>query len=181
VLPYPLLYSKMGKPHTNRQIRERREKIMILLGRGYNQMDIAEELGITRMTLNRDMHYINEMNSKGLFGLAKDTFATMYYNCVEGCNEILRECWKIYKNVENDPRITQWHKIAALRLATEIHDKKFTMFQNGPATMHLGQLRHELDELKKQALGDNYVNDRFEGRSLNYRDLELDKNDLGKP
>jgi hypothetical protein len=55
------------------------------------------------------------------------------------------------------------------------------MFQNGPATMHLGQLRHELDELKKQALGNNYVNDRFEGRSLNYRDLELDKNDLGKP
>ena len=165
--------------NTSKQIRERREKIMILLGRGYNQMDIARELRITRMTLNRDMHYINEMTSKGLFGLAKDTFATMYFNCVEGCNEILRECWKIYKNVENDPRITQWHKIAALRLAHEVQNHKFSMFQNGPATMLLGQLHDEVAELRKQALGDNYVNDRFESRSLNYRDL--DKNELGKP
>ena len=68
----------------------------------------------------------------------------------------------------------QWHKMAALRLATEIHDKKFTMFQNGPATMHLGQLHHEVDELRKQAFGDN--NDTF-GRSLSYRDLH----DLDKP
>ncbi|MGA8105045.1 MAG: helix-turn-helix domain-containing protein, partial [Nitrososphaeraceae archaeon] len=71
--------------NTPKQIRERREKIIILLDRGYHQIDIARELGITRMTLNRGMHYINEMNSKGLFGLAKDTFATIYYNCVEGC------------------------------------------------------------------------------------------------
>jgi DNA-binding CsgD family transcriptional regulator len=56
----------MGKPNTQRQIRERREKIMRLLGRGYHQMDIAGKLGITRMTLNRDMHNINEMTSKGL-------------------------------------------------------------------------------------------------------------------
>ena len=53
------------------------------------------------------------------------------------------------------------------------------MFQNGPATMLLGQLHDEVAELRKQALGDNYVNDRFESRSLNYRDL--DKNELGKP
>jgi DNA-binding NarL/FixJ family response regulator len=59
--------------NTPKQIRERREKIIILLGRGYHQIDIARELGITRMTLNRDMHYINEMTSKGLFGLAKDS------------------------------------------------------------------------------------------------------------
>jgi hypothetical protein len=144
---------------------------MILLGRGCNQMDIAMELGITRMTLNRDMLYINEMTSKGLHALAKDTFATMYFNCVEGCNEILRECWKIYKNIENDPRITQWHKIAALRLATEILDKKFTMFQNGPATKHLGRLHDELAELRKNALGIDNDNDISSRRSLIFQRL----------
>lgn len=67
---------------------------MILLGRGYNLSDIAEELGVTTMTVNRDMRYINKMTSKGLFAMAKETFATMYMSCVDGCSEILRVCWK---------------------------------------------------------------------------------------
>jgi hypothetical protein len=182
VLPYPILYSKMGKPNTQRQIRERREKIMLLMARGYNQIDIAKELGITRMTINRDMHYINQMTSKGLFGLAKDTFATMYFNCVEGCNEILRECWKIYRNEENDPRITQWHKIAVLRLANEIHNHKFSMFQNGPAIMHLGHLQEEVEKIRRMALEDR--TDVFIKRSDSpsyspYKDVDV--RDFDKP
>jgi uncharacterized protein YdcH (DUF465 family) len=47
------------------------------------------------------------------------------------------------------------------------------MFQNGPAFMQLRELHDELDdELRKQALGDGYISDKFESRSLNYRDLE---------
>jgi hypothetical protein len=52
----------------------------------------------------------------------------MYFNCVEGCNEILSQCLKIYKDVENNPAINQWHKIAALRLAHEVQNHKFRMF-----------------------------------------------------
>jgi len=47
------------------------------------------------------------------------------------------------------------------------------MFQNGPAFMQLRELHDELDELRKQALGDGYIGDKFESRSLNYRDLDL--------
>jgi hypothetical protein len=167
-----------------KQIRERREKIMLLMARGYNQMDIANELGISRMTINRDMHYINQMTSKGLFGLAKDTFATMYFNCVEGCNEILRECWKIYKNVENNPAITQWHKMAALRLAHEVQHHKFSMFQNGPATMHLGQLQDKVDEIRRIALEDRSdtftkKSDSLHSHSSPYYDFNV--RDLDKP
>jgi hypothetical protein len=41
----------------------------------------------------------------------------------------------IYRNKDNDPTIIQWHKIAALRLAADFYEKKFGMFQNGPAVM----------------------------------------------
>jgi hypothetical protein len=51
------------------------------------------------------------------------------------------------------------------------------MFQNGPAFMQLRELHDELDELRKQALGDGYISDKFESRSLNYRDLNKDKYD----
>jgi hypothetical protein len=36
----------------------------------------------------------------------------------------------MYRNLENDPRILTWHKIAALRLAADINDKKFSMFSS---------------------------------------------------
>jgi hypothetical protein len=68
----------------------------------------------------------------------------------------------MYRNIENDPRILTWHKIAALRLAADINDKKFSMFQNGPAFMQLRELHDEL----------HYISDKFESRNLNYRDLK---------
>jgi transcriptional regulator len=164
--------------NTPKLIRERREKILLLMARGYNQMDIAKELGITRMTINRDMKYINEMINRGLFDRAKTTFATMYFNCVDGYDEILKECWKIYNST--DLRITQWHKIAALRLASDIQEHKFSMFQNGPAIMYLGKLHDKVEEIRRMASEDR--NDKFT-KSLPspspYKDFDV--RDLDKP
>lgn len=93
----------------------------------------------------------------------------------------------MYRNVENDPRITQWHKIAALRLAHEVHNHKFSMFQNGPAFMQIRGLYDEVDKLKKQALGIDNDNETTFRRSLSFRDSNssldshLNKDDLGKP
>jgi hypothetical protein len=75
----------------------------------------------------------------------------MYFNCVEGCNEILSQCLKIYKDVENNPAINQWHKIAALRLAREVQNHKFRMFQNGP---EIGTLHEKVEELRRFASED---------------------------
>jgi hypothetical protein len=49
---------------TNKQVRERREKIRILLARGYSQGDIMDELGITTKTYDIDMEVINEMSRR---------------------------------------------------------------------------------------------------------------------
>ena len=38
-----------------RQIRERREKIQLLMSRGMSQINIAKELGVTRRTIIRDL------------------------------------------------------------------------------------------------------------------------------
>jgi transcriptional regulator with XRE-family HTH domain len=49
----------MGKANNKRDIRERREKILLLLSRGYSQSDICEELGITRQNMSKDMKFKN--------------------------------------------------------------------------------------------------------------------------
>ncbi|HET6716639.1 MAG TPA: hypothetical protein VFG90_05875 [Nitrososphaeraceae archaeon] len=93
----------------------------------------------------------------------------MYFSCVDGLNEILKECWKIYQNENNNPAINYTRKLAAIRIAGEVIEKKFGMFQNGPAIMQLDHLRDKVGEIRKLALEDN--NDTFWKRSLSYKDL----------
>jgi transcriptional regulator len=143
------------KPHSAKFIRERREKVLILMSRGYNQSDIAKELGTTRNTVLHDLKHINVMTKHGLYDLAKQTLSTMYYNCLIGQNELAKECWKLYKNPNNDPSINNWHKIAALRLLIDINKSKFQMFQDGPIFVEIGRLQSELGKIKETYLKDN--------------------------
>jgi DNA invertase Pin-like site-specific DNA recombinase len=75
------------KPHSAKEIRQRREKVLILLSKGYNQSDIAHKLKTTRQTVMKDLAEINQWTKKGLFDLAKQTLPTMYYSCLIGINE----------------------------------------------------------------------------------------------
>jgi hypothetical protein len=123
------------------------------MSRGMNQTKIASELGVTRMTIIRDIHYINEMSRHGLYGMAK-TSATLCYNCIQGLDECLDVCWRIHDNVESNPEINQWHKIAAVRLAASINEKKFNILMNGPAILEVDRLSEKVKTLR-----DNIIND----------------------
>ena len=80
------------------ELEERREKILNLQSMGYSQYAIIKELGISRMTMSRDMRVINESTKKGFFGLAKnETLSTYFYNCFQGINDVRR-------NVGNFPK-----------------------------------------------------------------------------
>ena len=88
----------MVSRNSKREIEERREKILNLQSMGYTQYAIIKQLGISRMTMSRDMRAINESTKKGLFGVAKnETLSTYFYNCVQGINDVQKECWKIYQ------------------------------------------------------------------------------------
>lgn len=143
------------KPHSTKEIRQRREKVLILMAKGFNQSDIAAELNTTRHTIMRDLKEINQWTKKGLYDLAKQTLPTMYHSCIIGMNEAEKEAWKIYHNTENDTSINNWHKISALRLLIDINKSKFRMFQDGPAFMEINRLQSELERIKKDVSKDN--------------------------
>jgi hypothetical protein len=65
-----------------------------------------------------------------LFGLAKETLNTMYFDCIEGINQVQREAWKIYKNEDNNPEINQWHRMTALKIIRNCNDSKFNMYSH---------------------------------------------------
>jgi len=142
----------MGKPNSKKVIAERREKILSLLAKGYSQMDICKELDLTRQTISKNMKWINESTQKGLFGLAKETLSTMFFNCIDGINQVQRECWRIYRNEDNNPEINQWHKMKALSLLRKCNESKFNMYTNGPAFMELHRLENEVKKMEDDLL-----------------------------
>lgn len=148
--------SELGKPrpHTKKVIRERREQMLLLMSRGYTQGEIARELKVTRQTISSDMIHINEITNRGLHGLAKETLTTIYFNCIQGVDEVQKEAWKIYRNEDKDPTISNWHKIAALKICMDASEKKFAMIAAGPAMVHMNRLENEVTELKNDLLKD---------------------------
>jgi hypothetical protein len=149
--------SNLGKPkpHSAKEIRQRREKVLILMSKGYNQSDIAKELHTTRNTVMRDLKEINEWTRKGLYDLAKQSLSTMLYSCLIGLNEVEKEAWKLYRNDDNDKDTNRWHKVYALRLLVDICKSKFGMFQSGPALMEVNRLHSELEMIKNNLDNNN--------------------------
>src|SRR5688572_22977387 len=104
------------RPHSQKVIKERREKMLLMMSKGLNHSDIAAKLNTTTQTVYRDMKAISEITNRNLNDLARVTLSTMYENCITGLNEILKECWNIYNmGREDDNRLSWWHKIASLR------------------------------------------------------------------
>jgi hypothetical protein len=155
-------------PHSQKEIRERREKILLLLSKGLNQSDIAKELNTTRQTIIRDMKVINTYTNDNLNDLAKATLSTIYYSCIMGLNEFLKECWRIYKikdinnnghnlnnNNNGNKHLSWWHKIALLKLATEINYKKFEILANGLAILELKKLEDRVTALRNGIISES--------------------------
>ena len=79
----------------------------------------------------------------------------MYYSCLIGINEAEKEAWKLYNNEDNDPEVTYWHKVAALRLLIDVNKSKFKMFSDSPDFMEINRLQSELGRIKETYLKDN--------------------------
>jgi hypothetical protein len=75
------------------------------------------------------MRYINEMNNKQFYNLAKANFLTVCSTYVSDLDKILKEYRKIY----DDPNTNVNDKILTIRsmseITKEVNDNKLRMFQ----------------------------------------------------
>jgi len=172
------------KPHSAREIRQQREKVLILLSKGFNQTDIASELNVNRNTVLRDIKELNQWTRRGLYDMAKQSLSTMLYSCLIGLNEAEKEAWKLYNNEDTDPSFNSWNKAGAIRLLIEINKSKFKMFSDGPAFMEIGRLQSELGKIKETYFKDNSFRPLVKPASIfdeehkrNCRMLHIDDND----
>ena len=73
------------------------------------------------------------MFRKQFYKLTKASPSKIYSGYVNDLDKIRRECWKTYKNKDNNPEFTINDKLLALRtmseITKEVNDKKLSMFQ----------------------------------------------------
>ena len=92
----------------------------------------------------------------------------MYYSCIIGLNETLKECWRIYKakdvndnnhnhnnNNNSNKHLSWWHKTALLKLATEINYKKFEILANGLAILELKKPEDRVTALRNGIISES--------------------------
>src|SRR5436305_14005481 len=102
-------------------INERRQKLWTCLTRGMKTHEIAKELNTDNSTISRDIKYLTAQSQNYLNSLAKQTLPFMYQTSIEGIRDVIKECYTIYQS--QDSRMNMYHKLSALKLIKDCHEK----------------------------------------------------------
>jgi predicted transcriptional regulator len=89
-----------------------------LTAQGYNTVEIAEMLGVSRPLISLDLQYLREQAKENIKLYVDEKLPSEYEKCLVGLKTILTEAWKIAKN-STDGR----EKVQALSLAKDCYSK----------------------------------------------------------
>jgi hypothetical protein len=149
-----------GIPNNQAVIRERREKLFIMLTKGMRANEIAKELKVDVTTVSRDISFLTEQSQSFLNDLAKQTLPFLYQTSLESLKSILHECWKIYNidttdltNLEGKYQGLNWnHKLSALKLGKDCTQAYFECLSQGPSVMQVKILEDKLSQLENRQI-----------------------------
>ncbi len=142
---------------TNQEIADRRQRVMDMLDRGANTIQIARELGLTRQTISTDLRAINRKANDVTNELVREGMNAMFQSCIRSLNNLILECWSIYARDNNDQRfsrdpskqVSMNHRLRAIELMDKILTNKVSTICNGPGMMELHRLQSEVANLKR--------------------------------
>jgi hypothetical protein len=91
------------------------------------------------------------MSQRFIFDLAKTDLPKFYHSCIQGVEAVKQRCWDIVHREHVDDKIL----IAALKLAKECDEARFSLFQSGPNVLNLQSLQNKIDSIEQ---GNGIVN-----------------------
>jgi predicted transcriptional regulator len=122
------------------QISWRRNKVIELLARGYNQHEIVNSLHISQLTISRDIHYIQIEMRKSAENYDKHRFE-VYRNNLLGLDEMIKKLW----TVADSPKTDSKEKIKAIVLIGQYYRERFDLIRHEPGLIE--QMKR-LDRMK---------------------------------
>jgi biotin operon repressor len=125
-------------------IKERRKQVASLLSRSVTEREIAEQLGVDRSTINRDIKVLKLEAQQFVYDLARQDLAYHYKQCLQSIEESKREAWKIY----NNETIADREKLLALRLIIQAAETRFKLLSEGPGLLAIKSLEDRLNRIE---------------------------------
>ncbi len=136
-------------PNGRFAVEERRRSVAALLAQSMTQDEIARELGISQMTVSRDMKALREMSNQFIFDLAKSSLAFYYQQCIETIEQVNRRAWQIHHDDTNE-EISIKDKLLALKIIVDAAQAKFSLFEKGPELLNAQALDNRLGMIERR-------------------------------
>src|SRR3972149_9174573 len=92
------------EPQTSKelQIILRRQKVWTMHKQGFNQIEIAEKLGVSSKTISRDFQDLKSEAIEWMNALPEGEVQLHQKKNIEGVEQVIQELWKNYKNTKNE-------------------------------------------------------------------------------
>jgi DNA-binding CsgD family transcriptional regulator len=128
---------------------QRRRQVATLLAKSKTEAEIATELGVTQMTVSRDVKILRQMSQQFVFDLAKSDLAYYYRDCIAGIEAVKRKAW----DISDKPNVDENVALKALRLAKDCDVARFELLQNGPSVLNVKCLNDRVVAIEERSNG----------------------------
>ena len=78
----------------NKKIKARRNQVASLLSKSFNEIEIAQQLGVDQSTISRDIKVLKGSAQQFVYDLAKSDLAYYYKQSIDGIEETKKESAK---------------------------------------------------------------------------------------
>jgi DNA-binding CsgD family transcriptional regulator len=135
--------SSHPKPNNRHHIASRRSEVWSYLCQGMTRQDIATALKVDASTISRDIEYLTLKSQQYIDDMAKKTLPFMYQKAIDGINEALKECWRIYNQKDTVPPV----RLSALRLVKDCNEAIIGLTANGPSVLAVKKITEKANAL----------------------------------
>ncbi|HSN96429.1 MAG TPA: helix-turn-helix domain-containing protein [Nitrososphaeraceae archaeon] len=108
------------------QLDWRRQQIIECLSDGYSRTEICQKVQLDRVTVHRDIHFIQQQAQENLQHHIHETVPEEYQNCMTGMKRNLRQTLEIAETV-TDPKT----KLQARAIANDCYKYIMDLVTNG--------------------------------------------------
>lgn len=129
-------HSEINEKTQVQEMQERREKVSHLILQGYTEVGIAEELGVSRETIVRDVKYLKSTATPWFKGLAVDGFAFEYMVA----HDKLKENERGYRKMLERETLSVSEEIKIRKAIDENIAQQLNLLAEGPTLESLNKI-----------------------------------------
>ena len=131
----------------------RRKEVAKLVAVGKTETVIAATLGVSQMTISRDIKALREISRQFVFDLAKSDLAYCYKQSIDAIEYALQRASDMI-----DKGLVPQYELLALQLIKDCAVAKFDLIERGPSVLNARVLEERIDKIVAGGNGGNGSN-----------------------